>query len=110
MGLAIENSNVITKMYNENQDMLVKAMTNQYMRVTKIQNVHYKLSYIMSSSFTGKELYETEEGDGNWVQEPLDTQVTLNLQLEQFSHEKYGKKAETNQFRVDAPPLEGSRH
>ena len=96
MGLAIENSNVMTKMYNENQDMLVKAMANQYMRITKIQNVHYKLSYLMASSFTGKEVFETEEGNGNWVQEPLDTQVTLNLQLEQFSHEKFGKKSETN--------------
>ena len=73
MGLAIENANVMTKMYNENQDMLTKAMANQFMRISKIENVHYKLSYIMASSFTGKDLYETEDGGDNWVQEPLDT-------------------------------------
>lgn len=82
MGLAIESSNVITKMYAENQDLLTKSMTNKSLRISKIENVHYKLSYIMSSSYSGKMLYETEEGSGNWVQEPLDTQVTLNFQLQ----------------------------
>ena len=43
------------------------------MRISKIENMHYKLSYIMASSFTGKDMYQTEDGDDNWMQEPLDT-------------------------------------
>ena len=79
MGLAIENANVITKSYAENQDLLKKSMANQSMRISKIENLNYKLSYVMASSYTGKNVYETEEGSGNWVQEPLDTEVTLNF-------------------------------
>ena len=79
MGLAIENSNVITKSFSENQDLLKKSMANQTMRISKLENLNYKLSYIMASSYSGKNLYEAEEGSGNWVQEPLDTEVTLNL-------------------------------
>ena len=47
------------------------------MRISKIENFHYKLSYIMASSYSGKSVYES--GDDNWVQEPLDTQVTMNF-------------------------------
>ena len=79
MGLAIENANVITKSYSENQDLLKKSMANQSMRISKIENLNYKLSYVMASSYTGKNVYETEEGSGNWVQEPLDTEITLNF-------------------------------
>ena len=62
MGVAIENSNGIVKAYNENQDQLVKAQINKSLRVSQIDNVNYKLSYLMSSSMTGKKLIETEEG------------------------------------------------
>ncbi len=64
MGVAIENSNVITKAYSENQDQLVKAMVNQTFRVNNLENMHYKLSYIMASSLTGKNQFEVEQ-DGN---------------------------------------------
>ena len=53
MGVAIENSNGITKVFGENQDALVKAMKNQSMRVSQMENMSYKISYVMASSFTG---------------------------------------------------------
>ena len=81
MGVAIENANGMSKAYSDNQESLTKAMINQSMRISKIENMQYKLSYLMSSSFTGKNLYEKTPGDGDWQQDPLDTQVTLNLQL-----------------------------
>ena len=62
MGVAIENSNGIVKAFNENQEQLVKAQINQSMRISSIDSVNYKLSYLMSSSMTGKNLLETEEG------------------------------------------------
>ena len=58
MGVAIENSNTITKAYSENQDQLVKAMVNQSMRINHLDNIHYKLSFLMASSLTGKNQYE----------------------------------------------------
>ena len=62
MGVAIENSNGIVKAFNENQEQLVKAQINHSMRISNIDSVNYKLSYLMSSSMTGKNLVETEEG------------------------------------------------
>ena len=81
MGVAIENSNGMVKAFNENQEQLVKAQINQSMRISSIDSVNYKLSYLMSSSMTGKNLLETEEG---LFQEPIDVQVTLNVGLNQF--------------------------
>eukprot|EP00356_Strombidium_inclinatum_P002747 CAMPEP_0170479130 /NCGR_PEP_ID=MMETSP0208-20121228/467_1 /TAXON_ID=197538 /ORGANISM="Strombidium inclinatum, Strain S3" /LENGTH=63 /DNA_ID=CAMNT_0010751475 /DNA_START=201 /DNA_END=393 /DNA_ORIENTATION=+ len=34
MGVAIENANGITKSYGDNQEVLVKAMVNQSMRIS----------------------------------------------------------------------------
>ena len=85
MGVAIENSNGIVKAFNENQEQLVKARINQSMRISSIDSLDYKLSYLMSSSLTGKNLVETEQG---LFQEPLDVQVTLNVGLNEFPSDK----------------------
>ena len=62
MGVAIENSNGIVKAFNESQEHLVKSRITQIMRISSIDSVSYKLSYLMSSSLTGKNLVEMEEG------------------------------------------------
>ena len=85
MGVAIENSNGIVKAFNENQEQLVKARINQSLRTSNIDCVNYKLSYLMSSSMTGKNLVETQEG---MFQEPLDVQVTLNIGLNEFPSDR----------------------
>ena len=85
MGVAIENSNGIVKAFNENQEQLVKAKINQSLRISSIDSVNYKLSYLMSSSMTGKSIVEMEEGV---FQEPLDVQVTLNVGLNEFPSER----------------------
>ena len=58
MGVAIENANAMTKAFGENQDSLVKSMKNQTMRISTIEDVNYKISYLMSSSVTGKRLVQ----------------------------------------------------
>ena len=88
MGVAIENANSITKSYNENQDQLVKSMKNQTMRVSSLEDMSYKLSFLMASSMTGKNLKPIAEGSEEVFQEPLDTQVTINLTLNEFPNEK----------------------
>ena len=88
MGVAIENANSITKSYNENQDQLVKSMKNQSMRVSSLEDMSYKLSFLMASSMTGKNLKPIAEGSEEVFQEPLDTQVTINLTLNEFPNEK----------------------
>lgn len=85
MGVAIENSNGIVKAFNENQEQLVKAKINQSMRVSSIDSLNYKLSYLMSSSITGKSLVESDQGT---FQEPLDIQVTINVTLNEFPADK----------------------
>ena len=55
------------------------------MRISSIDSVNYKLSYLMSSSMTGKNLLETEEG---LFQEPIDVQVTLNIGLNEFPNNR----------------------
>ena len=88
MGVAIENSNSICKAYTDNQDQLVKSQINQSLRISQITRVDYKISCLMSSSYTGKKLTEQVEGSEELFMEPLSTQVTMNINLKQFPNDK----------------------
>ena len=50
--------------------------------------MQYKLSYLMSSSLTGKNAFLVAEDSQEVAIEPLDLQVTLNLQLKQYANNK----------------------
>ena len=58
------------------------------MRISQVNNIQYKLSYLMASSMTGKKLTPEEEGSEQMIQEPLDMQVNLNITLNQFPSDK----------------------
>ena len=73
LGVAIENSNSICKAYADNQDQLVKSQINQSLRISQITRVDYKISCLMSSSYTGKKLTEHVEGSEELFMEPLST-------------------------------------
>ena len=62
MGVELEHSDIIVQVYLENQDQLVKSQKSQSMRISQINKIEYKLSYLMSSSMTGKKLIQQEEG------------------------------------------------
>ena len=88
MGMAVESANGVIKVYSDNQEQLVKSMKNQTLRLSSLNDMQYKLSYLMASSMTGKKLTPVAEGSEDLVQEPLDIQVTLNLNMKQFPHDK----------------------
>ena len=48
-------------------------MKNQTMRISSLEEMHYKLSFLMASSMTGKNLKPIAEGSGEMYQEPLAT-------------------------------------
>ena len=50
MGIAIENANAIVKSYTDNFDSLCKSLKAQTFKVSQIQGMQYKLSYIFASS------------------------------------------------------------
>ena len=56
MGMAVESSNGVIKAYSDNQEQLVKSMKNQTLRLSSLNDMQYKLSYLMASSMTGKKL------------------------------------------------------
>ena len=68
MGVAIENANSITKSFAENQENLVKSLKMQSMRISSIEDINYKLSYLMSSSLTGKKMEAITEGSEDLTQ------------------------------------------
>ena len=53
MGISIDNSNAVVKVYTENQDALLKALKNATFKVSKIDGMNYKLSYLFASSSSG---------------------------------------------------------
>ncbi len=53
MGIAIENANAIVKIYQENQDSLVKALRQQTLRVSQINSMTYKVNHIFATSASG---------------------------------------------------------
>ena len=66
MGVELEHSDILVQQYLENQDHLVKSQINQSMRISQISKIDYKISYLMSSSMTGKKMVETtQEDDGS---------------------------------------------
>ena len=78
MGIAIENANAIVKAYADNFDSLCKSLKAQTFKVSQIQGMQYKLSYIFATSQSG---YGQEQ---NGTVEPLDTAVTLRIDLNEF--------------------------
>ena len=65
MGVAIESSNVFTKAYSDNQEALVRSQKNQTLRLSSLNEMQYKLSYVMASSMTGKNLVTQGEDTEN---------------------------------------------
>ena len=63
MGTEVDVANIISKAYAENQEQLVKAMAAKSLRISHVPSMQYKLSYLMSSSETGKNLFEASEGE-----------------------------------------------
>uniref|UniRef100_A0A7S3CVT9 Uncharacterized protein n=1 Tax=Strombidium rassoulzadegani TaxID=1082188 RepID=A0A7S3CVT9_9SPIT len=62
-------------------------MVNQQLRVSQVTDLNYKLSFLMASSQTGKNMVEQEEGGEALEQQPLDLQVTLSVQLREFPND-----------------------
>ena len=60
MGVAVDNAGEIMKAFTNNHELLVKTMQQQSMRISKLENVDYKISLVMASSMSGKKLVEKE--------------------------------------------------
>ena len=54
LGVEVDNSNAIETAYSPHKEQLVKAMAARTMRISQLDAMQYKLSYIMSSSQSGK--------------------------------------------------------
>ena len=50
MGIAIENANALVKVYTENMDNLQKTLKQQTLKISQIDSINYKLSYLFGSS------------------------------------------------------------
>ena len=87
MGIAIENANALVKLYVENIDNLQKALKQQTLKISQIDSMNYKLSYMFANSASG--IQQNQSGN----MEPLDTIVTLGINLAQFpnSNDKSAK-------------------
>ena len=53
MGMAIENSNALVKVYNEQHEAIGRVMKQMPMRVSQIVDMQYSLSYLIASSMGG---------------------------------------------------------
>ena len=82
MGIAIENSNAIVKIYQENQENLVKSLRQQTLRVSQINSMSYKVNHIFATSSSGIGQSQT-----TGTIEPLTSVVTLGIDLTQFPNE-----------------------
>lgn len=54
IGFAIENAGIIVKSYVEYADQLQKSLKAQSFKVSQIEGMNYKLSYLFASSASGK--------------------------------------------------------
>lgn len=87
MGIAIENSNAIVKLYQENQENLVKALRQQTLRVSQINSMSYKVNHIFATSASGIGQSQT-----TGQLEPLTSVVTLGIDMTEFPNEADKKK------------------
>ena len=74
MGLAIENSNALVKVVQEQGEQLTVAIKNDSLRISQVLSTQYSLSYIMATSSSGSDV--TESGIT-----PLDATVALNIEV-----------------------------
>ena len=79
IGISIDNSNAIVKIYTDSQDALHKALKNSTLKISQIDGMNYKLSYLFASSSSG---YVQNSQNGQL--EALDTVVTLGIDLTQY--------------------------
>ena len=82
MGIAIENANAIVKIYQENQENLVKSLRQQTLRVSQINSMSYKVNHIFATSASG-----IGQSVTTGILEPLTTGVTLGIDMTQFPNE-----------------------
>lgn len=82
MGIAIENSNAIVKLYQENQENLVKSLRQQTLRVSQINSMSYKVNHIFATSASGIGQSQT-----TGTLEPLTSVVTLGIDMTEFPNE-----------------------
>ena len=87
LGIAIENANAMVKVYTDNFDNLSRALKAQFFRVSQIQGMQYKVSYLFASSATGQQ-QNMESG----AVEPLDTAITLKIDLNEFNSSEASAK------------------
>lgn len=87
MGIAIENSNAIVKIYQENQENLVKALRQQTLRVSQINSMSYKVNHIFATSASG-----IGQSQITGQLEPLTSVVTLGIDMTEFPNEADKKK------------------
>ncbi len=87
MGIAIENANAIVKIYQENQDSLVKSLRQQTLRISQINSMTYKVNHIFASSASG-----IGQNQSTGALEPLNTVVTLGIDMTEFPNEAEKKK------------------
>lgn len=87
MGIAIENSNAIVKLYQENQENLVKSLRQQTLRVSQINSMSYKVNHIFATSASGIGQSQT-----TGQLEPLTSVVTLGIDMTEFPNEADKKK------------------
>ena len=82
MGIAIENANAIVKVYAENIDTLYKALKQQSLKVSQIEWFQYKLTLLLSSSQSGHSTHPATAAVN-----PLDTAVTLRIDIREFPND-----------------------
>jgi hypothetical protein len=88
MGIAIENSQAIVKIYQENQENLVKALRQQTLRVSQINSMTYKVNHIFATSASG-----IGQNLSSGTMEPLTSVVTLGIDMTEFPNEADKKKS-----------------
>ncbi|CDW84594.1 comm domain-containing protein 4 [Stylonychia lemnae] len=87
IGIAIENAQVLVKTYVENMDALQKSLKAQSFKVSQIDGMNYKLSYLFANSSSGQ-AQNLQTGE----LEALDTIVTVGLDITEFPHNREKKQ------------------
>ncbi len=78
MGIAIENVTALVKVYQDNKETLMEALVGSSFKVSRIEDLQYKISYMLASSSSGFAI--SSEG----AAEPLETIVTVNMKVREF--------------------------
>ena len=78
MGVAIENSNALTKVFNEQQEGMARQLKLNSLRVSQIVDMNYSMSYLLATSASGT---ETAASGGT---EPLDINVGMCIDIKEF--------------------------